>query len=56
MLMPLLFVGGLMNLAWVGAIALLVVIEKTMTWGGRMSRVAGAVLAVWGAASLARLI
>jgi predicted metal-binding membrane protein len=56
MLMALLFVGGLMNLAWVGAIALLVVIEKTMPWGGRMSRVAGAVLAVWGAASLARLI
>ena len=56
MLMALLFVGGVMNLAWVGAIALLVVIEKTMPWGGRMSRVAGAVLAVWGAASLARLI
>jgi predicted metal-binding membrane protein len=55
-LMALLFVGGLMNLAWVGAISLLVLIEKTMPWGGRMSRVAGAVLAVWGAASLARLI
>ena len=55
-LMALLFVGGLMNLAWVGAITLLVLIEKTMPWGGRMSRVAGALLAVWGAASLARLI
>jgi predicted metal-binding membrane protein len=56
MLMALLFVGGLMNLAWVGAITLLVLLEKTMPWGGRMSRVAGAVLAVWGAASLVRVI
>jgi predicted metal-binding membrane protein len=56
MLMALLFVGGLMNLAWVGAITLLVLLEKTMPWGGRMSRVAGAVLAAWGAASLVRVI
>jgi predicted metal-binding membrane protein len=55
-LMALLFVGGLMNLAWVGAITLLVLIEKTVPWGGRMSLVAGATLAVWGAATLARLI
>jgi predicted metal-binding membrane protein len=54
--MALLFVGGLMNLAWVGAITLLVLIEKTVPWGGRMSLVAGATLAVWGAATLARLI
>jgi predicted metal-binding membrane protein len=56
MLMALLFVGGLMNLAWVGAITLLVLVEKTMPWGGRISRVAGALLAVWGAASLVRVI
>jgi predicted metal-binding membrane protein len=53
MLMALLFVGGLMNLLWVAAIALLVLIEKTAPWGGRMARVTGVVLALWGAATLA---
>jgi predicted metal-binding membrane protein len=53
MLMALLFVGGLMNLLWVAAIALLVLIEKTAPWGGRMARVTGVALALWGAAALA---
>jgi predicted metal-binding membrane protein len=53
MLMVLLFVGGIMNLAWIGGIALLVLIEKTMPWGGRMGRATGAVLVVWGAITLA---
>lgn len=48
MLMALLFVGGLMNLLWVAALALLVLIEKTLPWGGRMSRLTGAALAAWG--------
>jgi predicted metal-binding membrane protein len=52
MLMALLFVGGLMNLLWIAALALLVLIEKTLPWGGRMSRVAGAALVVWGVAVL----
>ena len=39
MLMVLLFVGGIMNLAWIAGIALLVLIEKTLPWGGRMGRV-----------------
>ncbi len=56
MLMALLFVGGLMNLAWVALIALLVLLEKTLPWGGRMSRLTGAVLAIWGAAGLIRMI
>jgi len=56
MLMALLFVGGLMNLLWVAAIALLVLIEKTAPWGGRMARVTGVVLAIWGAAALALAI
>ncbi|MGC2199352.1 MAG: DUF2182 domain-containing protein [Stellaceae bacterium] len=55
MLMTLLFVGGLMNFAWVGAIALLVLLEKTMPYGGWMSRFAGVVLVVWGAANLIRM-
>jgi predicted metal-binding membrane protein len=52
MLMALLFVGGLMNLAWIGGIALLVLTEKMLPWGGRMSRIAGVVLVVWGGAVL----
>ena len=55
-LMALLFVGGLMNLLWVAAIALLVLIEKTAPWGGRMARITGVVLAIWGAAALALAI
>jgi predicted metal-binding membrane protein len=55
-LMGLLFVGGLMNMLWVAAIALLVLIEKTLPWGDRASWVSGAILAVWGAALLARAI
>ena len=53
MLMALLFVGGLMNLLWIAALALLVLIEKTLPWGGRMSRVTGAALVAWGALTLA---
>jgi predicted metal-binding membrane protein len=53
MLMALLFVGGLMNLAWIAAIALFVLVEKTLPWGGRVGRIAGIALAAWGAATLA---
>jgi predicted metal-binding membrane protein len=53
MLMALLFVGGIMNLAWIAGIALLVLIEKTLPWGRRISRLTGAVLVVWGAVTLA---
>jgi predicted metal-binding membrane protein len=55
MLMTLLFVGGLMNFAWVGAIALFVLLEKTLSWGGWMSPLAGVVLVIWGAANLIRM-
>jgi predicted metal-binding membrane protein len=34
LLMALLFVGGLMNLAWVAGIALLVLLQKTIPWSG----------------------
>ena len=53
MLMALLFVGGIMNLAWIAAIALLVLIEKTLPRGGWMGRATGAVLILWGAVTLA---
>ena len=53
MLMALLFVGGIMNLAWIAAIALLVLIEKTLPRGDWMGRIIGAVLVAWGAVTLA---
>jgi predicted metal-binding membrane protein len=53
MLMALLFVGGMMSLAWIAGIALLVLAEKTLPFGRRISRATGAVLVVWGAATLA---
>ena len=53
MLMALLFVGGVMNLAWILGIALLVLIEKTGPWGGRMALVTGAVMVIWGAVVIA---
>ncbi len=53
MLMALLFVGGIMNLAWIAGIALLVLIEKTLPWGGWMGRATGIVLIAWGALALA---
>ena len=52
--MSLLFVGGLMNLAWVGAIALLVLLEKTAPWGDWMGRLTGLLLISWGATELIR--
>jgi predicted metal-binding membrane protein len=47
-LMGLLFVGGVMNLLWVAAIALFVLIEKVTPYGRLSSRVSGALLAVAG--------
>jgi predicted metal-binding membrane protein len=53
MLMAPLFVGGIMNLAWIAGIALLVLVEKTLPWGKRVSLGTGAVLVAWGAVTLA---
>ena len=54
--MALSFVGGLMNLAWVGVIAVLVLLEKTMPWGDWMRRLTGVIFILWGASSLTRII
>jgi predicted metal-binding membrane protein len=43
----------IMNFAWIAGIALLVLIEKTLPWGRRVSKLTGAVLVVWGAVTLA---
>lgn len=53
MLMALLFVGGIMNLVWIAAIALLVLIEKSLPRSGWVGRTMGVVLVVWGAVTLA---
>ncbi|MFN2431722.1 MAG: DUF2182 domain-containing protein [Gemmatimonadota bacterium] len=47
-LMALLFVGGVMNVLWVAAIAVLVLAEKLAPRGLWLGRVAGGVLAAWG--------
>ena len=52
MLMLLLFVGGIMNIAWIAGIAAFVLIEKVAPAGQWIGRAAGLVLVVWGAASL----
>ena len=53
LLMALLFVGGVMNLLYVVAIALLVAIEKLAPRGKWIGQVTGLALIVWGAVALA---
>jgi predicted metal-binding membrane protein len=48
MLMALLFVGGVMNLAWIAALSLLVLAEKWLPAGPRLAQAAGIVLVAWG--------
>lgn len=48
MLMALLFVGGVMNLAWIAALSLLVLAEKVLAVGRWVGRAAGVVLMAWG--------
>ena len=43
-IMGLLFVGGVMNLLWVAAIAVFVLVEKTAPFGRATGRVAGSLL------------
>jgi len=47
-LMVLLFVGGIMNIAWIGGIAVLILIEKTLPFGRWVSRVSGVAIALVG--------
>ena len=48
MLMALLFVGGVMNMAWVIALAILVAAEKLTPFGQWLARFSGVALIVWG--------
>jgi len=49
LLMALLFVGGIMNLLWVAAIAVFVLLEKVLPAGERVARAAGVLSIVFGA-------
>ena len=53
-LMALLFVAGVMNLVWVAAIAVFVLVEKVTQAGPRLGQAAGVVLVCWGAVLVAR--
>ena len=48
MLMGLLFYGGVMNLYWITAIAMLVLLEKLFTAGDSLGYASGAVFITWG--------
>lgn len=52
LLMALLFVGGVMNLAWIAALTLLVLAEKLLPGGRRIGVATGVLLIAWGAATL----
>lgn len=52
-LMSLLFVGGLMNLGWSAAIAVWVLAEKVLPWGGRIARLGAGGLIAGGTAAFA---
>jgi predicted metal-binding membrane protein len=52
LLMVLLFVGGVMNLAWITAIALVILVEKTLPRGVLASYAIAIVLIAWGAVTL----
>jgi predicted metal-binding membrane protein len=55
-LMALLFVAGVMNLLWVAAIAVFVLVEKLSRQGLLLGRVAGVLLIFWGTYVFARLL
>jgi predicted metal-binding membrane protein len=52
LLMALLFVGGLMNLAWIAALGLLVLVEKLTPAGPLAGRISGVVLLAWAVATI----
>jgi predicted metal-binding membrane protein len=52
LLMAMLFVGGVMNLAWIAALSLLVLAEKVLPMGRWVGTIAGVMLVAWGMATL----
>lgn len=53
LLMSLLFVGGVMNLAWIALLTLLVAMEKLLRFGPQIGRIGGVGLIAWGLIILA---
>ena len=51
-MMALLFVGGLMNVLWIAALALFVLAEKVVPAGGLLGRTGGVALILWGGVTL----
>lgn len=52
-LMALLFVGGIMNIAWIAVLTLIVAAEKHLPWGRTVALTGGLALIGWGAVTLA---
>lgn len=52
LLMALLFVGGVMNLVWIAALTLVVLVEKLAPAGARLGQGLGVLLMLWAAATL----
>lgn len=52
LLMALLFVAGVMNLVWIAALTLLVMVQKGTPQGSRLSRTSGVVMLAWAVATL----
>ncbi|HKT63593.1 DUF2182 domain-containing protein [Burkholderia sp. 22313] len=52
LLMALLFVGGVMNVVWIVALSLVVLVEKVLPGGERAGRALGVVLIAWAVATL----
>jgi predicted metal-binding membrane protein len=52
MLMALLFVGGVMNFAWIALLTLIVGVEKLVPGGEWIGRAAGVALIAWGGVRL----
>ena len=55
-LMAILFFGGIMNLYWVIGLALIVLMEKVMPLGARLSIVTGGLLVMWSASIFYRAV
>lgn len=51
-LMALLFVGGMMNVLWIGILALFVILEKIVPRGPSLGWIGGLLLLAWGAVTL----
>jgi predicted metal-binding membrane protein len=51
-LMTLLFFGGVMNLYWIGGLAVMILLEKTIPAGDTLGKATGGLLMLWGATFL----